>query len=162
MRQSLSENRRIAPHPPEPPTRNWPAAGRAVYLAVALPAILVVAAIIDQAGSRSLADHVTAMYAPYGKQPDPNLLYGLVYTVAAAGALLWLPVIRAVRSRHRSAPVLAVIVTTITAALALLLLASTEYGAQIFPPLWGILAILPPAAGAFAVVLLRRRRAHHS
>jgi hypothetical protein len=30
------------------------------------------------AGSRSLADHVTAMYAPYGKRPDPNLLYGLV------------------------------------------------------------------------------------
>ena len=122
--------------------------------------VLVVAAIIDQAGSRSLADHVTAMYAPYGKRPDPNLLYGLVYTVAAVGALLWLPVIRAVRSRRRSAPVLAVVVTTITAALALLLLASTEYGAQIFPPLWGILAILPPAAGAFAVALLRRRPAH--
>ena len=44
-------------------------------------------------------------------------------------------------------------------AAALLLLASTEYGAQIFPPLWGILALLPPAAGALAVVLLRRRRA---
>ena len=28
------------------------------------------------------------------------------------------------------------------------------------PPLWGILAILPPVAGAFAVVLLRRRPAH--
>jgi len=74
------------------------------------------------------------MYAPYGKRPDPNLLYGLVYTVAAAGSLLWLLVIRAVRSRRRSAPVLAVAVTAITAALALLLLASTEYGAQIFPP----------------------------
>ncbi len=35
------------------------------------------------------------MYAPYGKRPDPNLLYGLVYTVAVAGALLWLLVIRA-------------------------------------------------------------------
>ena len=82
-----------------------------------------------------------------------------MYTVAVAGALLWLPVIRAVRSRRRSAPVLAVVVTTITAALALLLLASTEYGAQIFPPLWGILAILPAAAGALAVALLRRRQA---
>ena len=89
-------------------------------------------------------DHAAAMYAPYGKRPDPNLLYGLVYTVAAVGALLWLLVIRAVRSRRRSAPVLAVAVTTITAALALLLLASTEYGAQIFPPLWGILAFRPP------------------
>lgn len=67
--------------------------------------------------------------------------------------------IRAVRSRRRSAPVLAAAVTTITAGLALLLLVSTEYGAQIFPPLWGILAILPAAAGALAVVLLRRRRA---
>jgi hypothetical protein len=83
-------------------------------------------------GSRSLADHATAMYTPYGKRPDPNLLYGLVYTVAAVGALLWLLVIRAVRSRRRSAPVLAVVVTTITAALALLLLVSTDYGAQIF------------------------------
>ena len=118
----------------------------------------MVAAIIDQTGGRSLADHVTAMYAPYGKRPDPNLMYGLVYTVAAAGALLWLPVIWGVRSPTRSAPVLAVAVTTITAALALLLLVSSEYGAQIFPPLWGILAFLPPAAGAFAVVLLFRRR----
>jgi hypothetical protein len=113
-------------------------------------------------GSRSLADHATAMYAPYGKRPDPNLLYGLVCAVAAVGALLCLPVIRAVRSRRRSAPVLAVVVTTITAALALLLLVSTEYGAQIFPPLWGILAILPAVARAFAVVLLRRRPAHQS
>ena len=158
MRQSLSENRVIDLHPPAPTTRNWPAAARAVKLAVALSAVLVVAAIIDQIGTRSLADHVTAVYAPYGKRPDPNLLYGLVYTVAAAGALLWLVVIRAVRSRRRSAPVLAIVVTTITTALALLLLVSTEYGAQIFPPLWGILAVLPPAAGIFAVVLLFRRR----
>jgi hypothetical protein len=34
---------------------------------------------------------------------------------------------------------------------------STEYGALIFPPLWGILAMLPAAAGILAVVLLRRR-----
>ena len=159
MRQSLSKYRSTAPHPPAPTTRNCPAAARAVKLAVALSAVLVIAAIIDQTGSRSLADHATTMYAPYGKRPDPNLLYGLVYTVAVVGALLWLPVIRAVRSRSRSAPVLAVAVSTITAALALLLLASTEYGAQIFPPLWGILAILPAAAGALAAVLLRRRRA---
>ena len=26
----------------------------------------------------------------------------------------------------------------------MLLFAATEYGAQIFPPLWGILAVLPP------------------
>jgi hypothetical protein len=157
MRQSLSEIRSTYPHPPEPAARNWPAAARAVMLAVALSAVLVVVAIIDQAGGRSLADHATAIYTPYGKQADPNLLYGLLYTVAAAGALLWLLVARSVRSRRRSAPVLAVTVTTITGALALLLFTATEYGAQIFPPLWGILAILPPVAGILAAVLLRRR-----
>ena len=158
MRQSLSEHRSTVHHTPEPATRNWRAAARALKLAVALSAVLVVAAIIDQAGGRSLADHATAMYAPYGKQPDPNLLYGLIYTVAAVGALLWLLVIRSVRSRRRSAPVLTVVVTVITAALALLLLVTTEYGAQIFSPLWGILAMLPPAAGILAAGLLRRRR----
>lgn len=131
-----------------------------MLLAVVLSAVLAVVAIIDQAGGRSLADHVTAMYAPYGKQPDPDLLYGLVYAVAAVGALLWLAVIRAVRARRRSASVLAVVVTVITAALALLLFGVSEYGTQIFPPLWGILAILPAVAGVSAVVLLRRRPAH--
>jgi hypothetical protein len=81
-----------------------------------------------------------------------------VYTVAAVGALLWLIALRAVQSRGRSAPVLIVVVTTITGALALLLLVATEYGSQIFPPLWGILAVLPPAAGILAAVLLFRRR----
>ena len=156
MRQSLSENRTTYSRLPEPTTRNWRAAARAVLLAIVLSAVLVVVAIIDQTGGRSLADHATTMYAPYGKRPDPSLLYGLVYTVAAIGALLWLLVLRVVQSRGRSAPILTVVVTTVTAALALLLLVSSEYGAQIFPPLWGILAVLPPAAGILAAVLLRR------
>jgi hypothetical protein len=129
-----------------------------VLLAIALSAVLVAVAIIDQTGGRSLAEHASAMYAPYGKRPDPSLLYGLVYTVAAVGVLLWLLVLRVVQSRGRSAPILAVVVTTVTAALALLLLVSSEYGTQIFPPLWGILAILPAAAGILAAVLLRSGR----
>jgi hypothetical protein len=158
MRQSLSENRSIylSSWSPSAATRNWRAAGRAVLLAIALSAVLAVVAIVDQASGRSLADHVTAMYAPFGKRPDPGLLYGLVYAVAAVGALLWLLVVRAVRSHRRSAPVLAVVMTVITAGLALLLLVASEYGSRIFPPLWGILAFLPAAAGALAVVLLRR------
>jgi len=158
MRQSLSENRRIDSRPAEPLARNWRGAARAVALAIGLSAVLAVVAIIDQTGGHSLADHAAAMYAPYGKRPDPDLLYGLVYTVAAVGAVLWLLVARSVRSRRRSARVLAVVVTVTTAALALLLLGLSEYGTQIYPPLWGILAILPAAAGAVAVVLLRRRR----
>jgi hypothetical protein len=158
MRQSLSENPSTYTHPPDRATRNWRGAARAVLLAIVLSAVLVVVAIIDQTGGRSLAEHAAAIYAPYGKRPDPSLLYGLVYTVAAIGALLWLLVLRVVQSRGRSAPILTVVVTTVTAALALLLLVSSEYGAQIFPPLWGVLAILPAAAGILAAVLLRSGR----
>jgi hypothetical protein len=132
------------------------AAAYVVMSAVVLSVVLAVAAIIDQAGGRSLADHATAVYAPYGKEPDPNLLYGIVYTVAAVGAVLWLLVVRAVRSRSRLALVLDIVMVTITAAPAVLLLVSTEYGQQIFPPLWGVLASLPPAAGVIAAVLLSR------
>jgi hypothetical protein len=159
MRQSLSETRSTYVHPPEPTTRNWRGAARAVLLAIVLSAVLAVVAIIDQTGGRSLADHAAAMYAPYGKRPDPSLLYGLVYAVAAIGALLWLLVLRVVQSRGRSAPILAVVVTTVAGALALLLFVLSEYGAQIFPPLWGVLAILPAAAGILAAVLLRSGRA---
>ena len=157
MRQSLSENGTTYSHSPEPTTRNWRAAVRAALLALVLSAVLAVVAIIDQTGGRGLANHVTTMYAPYGKHPDPGLLYGLVYAVAAIGALLWLLVLRVVQSRGRSAPILTVVVTTVTAALALLLLGASEYGTQIFPPLWGTLAMLPAAAGILAAVPLRRR-----
>lgn len=147
MRKSLSESSETAP------------ATRAVWLAAGLSAVLAVAAMIDQLSVHSLTDHTTAMYAPYGKQPAPGLVYGLVYTVAAVGALLWLPVIRMVRSHSRLAPMLAIVVIAVTAVLAALLLVSTEYGAQVFPPLWGTLAMLPPAVGVLAVVLLFRRSA---
>ena len=149
MRQLLSDSPKV--------TARSGAVGAAMS-AVALSAVLLAAAVVDQTGGHSLTEHATAVYALYGEQPDPNLLYGLVYTVAVVGALLWLLVVRAVRSGRRSAPGLAVVVATITAALAVLLLASTEYGAQIFPPVWGVLALLPPAAGVATAVLLLRRR----
>lgn len=157
MRQSLPDQLGTTPAQ-EATTRDGGAAAHAVTAAVVLSAVLAGAAIIDQTGGHSLTDHAAALYAPHGKQPDAGLLYGLVYTVAAVGGLLWLPVLRAVRSRRRSAPVLAVVVSTITAVLAAVLLTSTEYGGQIFPPLWGTLALLPPVAGVLAVVLLLRRR----
>jgi len=125
---------------------------------VVLSAVLLVAAVVDQAGGQSLVDHAAAVYAPYGKEADPNLLYGLVYTVAVVDVLLSLLVFRAARAHRRSAPVLAVTTVVVTAALAVLLLATTEYGAQIFPPVWGILALLPSAAGVVTSGLLLRRR----
>jgi hypothetical protein len=125
---------------------------------VLLSAVLLVAAVVDQAGGQSLVDHAAAVYAPYGKEADPNLLYGLVYTVAVVDVLLSLLVFRAARAHRRSAPILAVTTVVVTAALAVLLLATTEYGAQIFPPVWGVLALLPAAAGIVTSALLLRRR----
>lgn len=153
MRQSLSET----PSVPSAATGGGRSAGYAVAVALALSVVVAVAAIVDQVGGRTLIEHADAMYASSGKQPSASLLYGVVYTVAVVDAALWLLVLRVARSRRRSAAALAVIVTVISASLALLLLASTEYDARIFPPLWGVLAILPAVAGTFATVLLLRR-----
>jgi hypothetical protein len=143
MRQSLSENR---------------AAARAAQVAVVLSALLVGAVVTDQIGTHSLIDHATAVYAPSGTRPDPSLLYGLVYVVGFVGASLWLAVVLALRSQRRWAMGTTAAVAMITAGLGVLVLVASEYGAQIFPPLWGVLALLPPAAGIVAVVLLARRR----
>jgi hypothetical protein len=129
-------------------------AGYAVGAAVALSAALAVAAGVDQAGSSSLADHAAAIYAPHGEHADSGLLYGLVYFVAAIGAALWLAVLRATRAGKRWSALLAGSVVAINATLALTLLASTEYGARIFPPMWGALAALPCLPGIAAVWLL--------
>jgi hypothetical protein len=153
MRESLSPSA-----PPIATTRGRRGAAGAAMSSVVVSAVMLVAAVVDQAGGQSLIDHATALYAPYGNEADPNLLYGLVYTVAVVDVLLSLLVFRAARAQRRSAPILAVSTVVVSAALAVLLLATTEYGAQIFPPVWGILALLPPAAGVVTSALLLRRR----
>jgi len=153
MRESLSLSAS-----PIPTIRARRGAAGAAMSSVLFSAVLLVAAVVDQAGGQSLVDHAAAVYAPYGKEADPNLLYGLVYTVAVVDALLSLLVFRAAWAHRRSAPILAVTTVVVTAALAVLLLATTEYGAQIFPPVWGILALLPAAAGIVTSALLLRRR----
>ena len=153
MRESLSLSAS-----PIPTIRARRGAAGAAMSSVLFSAVLLVAAVVDQAGGQSLVDHAAAVYGPYGKEADPNLLYGLVYTVAVVDALLSLLVFRAAWAHRRSAPILAVTTVVVTAALAVLLLATTEYGAQIFPPAWGILALLPPAAGVVTSALLLRRR----
>jgi hypothetical protein len=141
MRQSLSEN---------------PKGSRTALIAVGLSVVLAAAAIIDQAGGQSLIDHATAVYTPYGKQVSAGPLYGLVYGVAVVDALLWLLVTGVARSHRLAAAVIAVVAILLTAGLAVLLLTSSEYGARIFPPLWGVLALLPVAAGVVATALLLR------
>jgi hypothetical protein len=137
MRQSLSEKANTG-------------RGTALVAAV-LSLVLAVAAIIDVAGGQSLVDHTAAVYASYGKQPAGSLLYGLVYSVAVVNVLLWLLVARWPKAA------LAVTAVVITAALAVVLLTTSEYGAHLFPALWGVLALLPAVAGIAATVVAVRR-----
>jgi hypothetical protein len=152
MRQSLSEpNATPRPAVDDRPVRY------AVLAAVALSFVLVAAAVVDQAGTRSLVEHAEAMYAPFGKQPSAGLLYGLVYGISAANVLLWLLVRRVARSPRRvGVAVLAAFVTLAGAGMGVLLLATGEYGQAIFPPLWGVLALLPAVAGVAAILSLVR------
>lgn len=153
MRQSLSEKSGI----PRAAPGGRRSTGYAVAAAMALSVVLAAAAIVDQSGGRTLVDHAAAVYASSGKRPSAGLLYGLVYSVAVIDVLLWLLVLRAARSHRRSAPVLTVTGIVVSAGLAALLLASSEYGERIFPPLWGVLAILPAVAGVVAATCLLRR-----
>ncbi|MFI5697205.1 hypothetical protein ACIA58_35440 [Kribbella sp. NPDC051586] len=139
MRQSLSEK-------------------RTALIAVGLSVLLAVIAIVDQAGSRSLLDHATSAYAPYGKHASAGALYGLLYGVAVLDVLLWLAVAGLARSHRLVAAVLGVVVVLLTASLGLTLLLVSEYGVHPYTTLWGVLALLPAAAGAVATALLFRRK----
>jgi len=129
----------------------------AVIFAAGLSIVVLAATFIDQTGTRGLAEHGRQLYAPHGEQPNPNLLYGLVYLVAVVGLLLWLPLLRAVQSRRGWAPLLATVASVVTGVLAVLLLVATEYGERIFPATWGLLALLPTVAGIVGTVLLLGR-----
>ena len=91
--------------------------------------------------------------------PGAGVVYGLGYSVAAIGVLLWLATLGGARSGRLWASWAAVVATFVTAGLAVTLLAASEYGEQVYPPFWGIVALLSPLAGALAVGSLVRRRA---
>jgi hypothetical protein len=126
--------------------------------ALALSALLAIAALVDQTGSRTLMDHAHDVYASHGTSPSAGVVYGLVYSVAAVGVLLWWGTLVGARSGRRWAPWATVVATVVTAVLAVTLLAAGEYGEQVYPAFWGMVALLSPLAGALAAVPLVRRR----
>lgn len=129
----------------------------AVLAAGALSVVLAAAGIVDQGGAQSLVHHANTVYASSGKQPTSGVLYGLLYTVAAVDAVLWLAVWGVVRFRRRLGGALAVVTVVVSASLGVTLLAASEYGSRIFPPVWGILALLPAVAGLLSLTPLLRR-----
>lgn len=128
-------------------------------LATVLSVALGVAALVDQTATHSLIDHADAMYAPHGKDPSAGLLYGVLYTISVVGLVLWLLALRAHRAGSRWAAVVTVLDAVLVAALALVLLTSREYGEQIWPARWGVLALLSPLAGVVSLAGARRTTA---
>ncbi len=127
-------------------------------LALIAAVVLALAGLIDQLGGQALMDHATAVYAPRGKDASAGLMYGVLYTVAGVQAVLWLVVLRSARAGSRWAAPQAGVVVLVGSCTAAVLLVSQEYGEQVFPPMWGILALLSPVVGLAALVQLRRRR----
>ncbi|GIG68903.1 hypothetical protein [Phytomonospora endophytica] len=158
MRESLSETRGTGAFVPGPTSRSNVPAVFALGTAIVLSAVLAGAAIVDQASIHGLRDHSEAMYEPYGVPANPGALYGILYTVAVVGALLWIPAILGARKGKRWAAVMSVIAVVITAGLALTVFATAEYGEAVYPPVWGVLALLPALAGVLGAVPLLRRR----
>lgn len=127
---------------------------RTALIAVGLSLVLAAVAIADQSGGRSLFDHAASVYAPYGKTVTSGTVYGLVYGVAVFNALVWLLVVALARTPRPVAVGAAVLAILLTLTAGLVLLFVTEYGVHPFPPLWGLLALLPLVAGA--LLLFRR------
>lgn len=116
---------------------------------------LAAAALVDQLGTQALLDHAREAYAPHGVEVSAGVIYGLLYTVAALQALLWLLVLGSARAGGRRAAVYAVGVVVLGAAAAVTLFALREYGEQVYPPRWGLLALLPSVIGVAAVATMR-------
>lgn len=157
MRQSLSETIDRDSEAGRPPSSRSGAAVGSLLAALGLSVALAAAALVDQLGARTLMDHASDVYASHGKEPGAGLMYGLVYTVAVVGVLLWLGALAAARSGRRGASWAAVGATVVVAALAVTLLAASEYGEQVYPPFWGVVTLLSALAGAAGAVLLVRR-----
>lgn len=155
MRKSLSES----PHTssiPSSPGRHRPVAALLV-VAAALSLLVAAAALADQVSFHGIRDHAVDIYAPHGVHPNGGLLYALLYGVTGLMALLWLAALGATRARNWLAPVVIGVVTAINSALGVGLLVAAEYDTRIYPPLWGILAVLPAGAGLTALVMAIRR-----
>ncbi len=149
MRQSLSERTPsfLAPR------ASLPISG--VVLALVAASVPALAGLVDQVGGRALMDHATEVYAARGKEPSAGLMYGLLYTIAGIEIALWLLVLRSARAGGRWSWLYAAVVVLVGFGMAAALLGAQEYGEQIFPPMWGILALLSPVAGVAALVQLR-------
>lgn len=135
----------------------WRGATLALSIGLALSLASIAGLLVDQMSVHSLADHVSAQYSPFGKVPDPDVLFAYLYITAGLGVVVWMIALRGARRRKRWVPWLAGMTFVVGAALAVFNLVITEHGTQVFPVLWSVLGLLPSVAGLIAVSLLWTR-----
>jgi len=123
---------------------------------------LVVGAAVDQLTTGALEAYSVSMYSAHGVAAEPGAIYGLVYMAGGVLVVLWLLVGLGARAGRRWGPGAMVAAVVVNAVLALTMLFVTEYAEPVFPPMWGLLAALPAAAGIGAAAVLIRRRAGRS
>lgn len=140
-----------------------PVTGRALWLGLALTVLVALAPLIDLATADTLSAHVRDAYPDWGPatvRGDRDAITVYLVAVGALGAVMWLWTIRVVTRGRRGARALATFALAAGACVALsdLVLAGGRYD-TVVPTPYGVLGLLPVAAGVAAVVPLWRRRA---
>lgn len=153
MRQSLSEKlNETSDHP----NRKHRSATASIWGAMAASTIVLAAAVIDQTGAQSLYEYTDAAYAAHGVALDPALVYAILYAVAITTTLVWALMLAALRTRGWRPAALSAVATLVTGTVATLLFTASEYGEQIFSPVWGTLTLIPTILGIVTTVQLVR------
>ena len=133
-------------------------ARRVMYLGMALTAVLMLAPIVDAATADSIAGHVRAAYPHWPDElvaKDRTAIVAWLGAVGLLGVGAWLWAILSARRGRRSARWVSTVMFTLGLVVSLIDL-SAGGGAyqQIVPLAYGLLSLLPLAAGLVAVVLL--------
>lgn len=129
--------------------------GRAAVLPLMLAFVLLIVGVADQQTVQTLESYSAAMYRAYGVVTEPGSIYTLVYVIAGFLIAFWTVAGLAVRMNRRWSFGLLIAAIVVNALLALGMLFATEYSEPVFPPLWGLLAALPAAAGIIIATVVR-------
>jgi uncharacterized protein YacL len=132
--------------------------GRTAVLPLMLAFIFLIVAVVDQQTVQTLESYSAAMYSDYGVAAEPGAIYRLVYIVAGVLIGFWTVAGLVAWTNRRWSFGLLIAVIVVNALLAMGMLFATEYSEPVFPPLWGLLAALPAAAGVFIATVVRGRQ----
>lgn len=135
----------------------------ALYLGLALTALVALAPLIDTATAGSIAEHVRAAYPDWPADHvrlERNAIVAWTAITNALGIPLWLWTIRLVGKGRRRTRTVAAWAFAAGAGLALLNLSfGSEQYETVLPPFFGLIGLLPSLVGLVALVAVWKRSA---